>query len=84
MISSSYSSTILEATPPSLLFNILARFVIAFLLRRKLLLISKIGLFSGEGVISSVLSCCSKNSKWWTSVTILLQLSFIKQRIEHL
>ena len=34
---------------------------------------------SGECVISSVLSCCSKYLKWQTSVTAWLQLSFIRQ-----
>ena len=34
---------------------------------------------SGECVISSVLSCCSKYLKWQTSVTAWLQLSFIQQ-----
>ena len=29
----------------------------------------------GECVISSVLSCCSRNLKWWTSVTTWLQLN---------
>ena len=33
----------------------------------------------GECVISSVLSCRSKDLKWWTSVTAWLQLSFIWQ-----
>ena len=34
---------------------------------------------SGESVISSVLSRCSKDLKWQTSVIALLQLSFIQQ-----
>ena len=40
---------------------------------------------SGECVISSVLSCCSKDLKWWTSDTALLQLRvlFNKQRKLH-
>ena len=39
---------------------------------------------SGECVISLVLSHCSKNLKWQTSVTAQLQLSFIhKQRKVH-
>ena len=33
----------------------------------------------GECVISSVLSHHSKNLKWQTSVTVLLQFSFIQQ-----
>ena len=37
---------------------------------------------SGECVISSVLSCCSKDLKEWTSVTARLQLSFIQQAKE--
>ena len=37
---------------------------------------------SGECVISSVLSCCSKNLKWQTSVTVQIQLSFIWQAKE--
>ena len=37
----------------------------------------------GKSVISSVLSCHSKDLKWQTSVTVRLQLSFIKQRIVH-
>ena len=34
---------------------------------------------SGESVIPSVLSRCSKDLKWQTSVIALLQLSFIQQ-----
>ena len=34
---------------------------------------------SGECIISSVLSCCSKHLRQWTSVTAWLQLSFIWQ-----
>ena len=37
----------------------------------------------GEYVISSVLSHGSKDLKWRASVTVLLQLSFIKQRIRR-
>ena len=37
------------------------------------------GTRSGECVVSSVLSCHSKDLKWQTSVTALLQLSFIWQ-----
>ena len=37
---------------------------------------------SGECVISSVLSCCSKDLKRQTSVTARLQLSFIRQAKE--
>ena len=36
-------------------------------------------LLLGECVISSVLSCRSKDLKWWTSVTAWLHLSFIWQ-----
>ena len=44
-----------------------------------------ISLLSGEYVSSSDLSHCSKDLIWWTSVTALLQLSFIwqKKRIVH-
>ena len=38
---------------------------------------------SGECVISLVLSHCSKNLKWQTSVTALLQLSFTWQAKEN-
>ena len=40
---------------------------------------------SGECAISSLMSCCSKELKWWTSVTAQLQLrvSLGKQRKVH-
>ena len=43
------------------------------------LLVSQFQYVSGECVISSVLSCHSKDLKWWTSVTAWLQFSFIWQ-----
>ena len=40
--------------------------------------------FSGECITSSVVSHRSKNLKWWTGVTSLLQLSFIPQAKESI